>query len=127
MNQKDAVYTVISSILKERNISIEDAHLNMSKEVKQLAADMINEMFKTGILTCNSIKEDSKLKKYSYSVVLNWIVKDPRIASKQYKPKTKIKAGSRYIKETKKLLKRVEGTEYERIVRNELAKLIVER
>jgi len=97
MNQKEAVFQVISEI-KHGNVDT-DQPVVLNKQEKQMAAQKLFEGFKKGRVAYNhEMPSDDKLLLYISGLVSNWLRKDKRLnGQRNYVPR---RPGSRTMPST---------------------------
>jgi hypothetical protein len=80
--QKEAVFTAITNVLTEANISFEEGHdvaALMSKDFRAQVNAILFEGFRSGTIDLDRTFTDTELKAYVSGLQSNWIRKDKRL------------------------------------------------
>ena len=119
--QKEATYNAIHSVLEAKGISFEDGS-NVSEvlntELKKEAKTILFEGIRSETVACSKqhiIDSDTKLNTYCNGLISNWTKKDKRfngnVQHKAINPGSRAGQGDEQVKELRKLLKQVAGTD----------------
>lgn len=81
MNQKDAVFAAVSSVLSNAGIDFEGVAVKplMTKEFRAQVNQILFEGFRAGTIQIDGEKDDTQLKQYVSGLQSNWINKDKRL------------------------------------------------
>lgn len=133
--QREAVYSAVQAICKKANIKFEDgmkiseASGFGSEQRKEVIAHVVSS-FQDGKTRITKEYSEQELKSYCNGLVSNWLRKDTRLnGGSKYEiqnPGSRAGQGNPAIKETKKLLKQVAGTDKEPKVQAVLDKMVAE-
>jgi hypothetical protein len=140
MNQRQATVKVLLSVLSNAGIEYElNGETPISNVLephhKDQARTILCTMFKQGQVQYRpefqaKVNDDAQLRSYVGGLVNNWIRKAKEFNNGQaYQPKNpgaRAGAGDKQVKELKKLLAKVKGTEHESKVQAALAKRLEE-
>jgi hypothetical protein len=138
MNQKEATYKAITDALYNRGITLSQntpVKKLLTSDIKSEIRNTLFKEFRAGNVDISdefkaSLSDDSKLKKYVAGLVSNWLRKDKRLngnVKHQIKnPGVRVGQGDAQVKELRKLLKRVKGTDAEVKVKKALDSRIAE-
>jgi hypothetical protein len=110
MNQKEAVFAAVTSVLAESGISVEGSVSEfMTKERRSQVNAILFEGFRSGQVSLDREFTDSELKAYVSGLQSNWLRKDTRLnGGVQYMPKnpgSRTGSGDAQLKALKALLK----------------------
>jgi hypothetical protein len=110
MNQKEAVFAAVTSVLAESGIEVEgDVSQFMTKERRSEVNAILFEGFRSGKVALDREFTDSELKAYVSGLQSNWLRKDKRLnGGVQYVPKnpgSRMGSGDAQLKALKALLK----------------------
>ena len=136
-NQKEATYNAVKSVLESKSISFEDGEDNvndvLTKDMKTEVKTILFEGIRSGTVSCSKqaiIDDDSALNKYCNGLISNWTKKDKRfnggVQHKIQNPGSRAGQGDEQVKELRKLLKQVAGTEAESQVQAALDSRVAE-
>lgn len=139
INQKEATYNAIKSVLKSNSISFEDGmdvKQVLTPEMKKEIKSTLYEGFRSGNIAvsekfaANKLNNDSELNKYCNNLLTNYTLKDKRlngnIKHKTKNPGSRAGQGDETTRELRKLLKQVAGTDAEAEVQKSLDLRIAE-
>lgn len=82
LNQKDAVFNAVSSVLTEAGVSFNegtDVRPSMTKELRAQVNNILFDGFRKGTIELDVEKTDSELKSYVSGLQSNWLNKDKRL------------------------------------------------
>lgn len=81
MNQKDAVFAAVSSVLSNAGIDFEGIAVKplMTKEFRAQVNQILFEGFRAATIQMDGEKDDTQLKQYVSGLQSNWINKDKRL------------------------------------------------
>lgn len=82
MSQKEAVYSAVTSVLSENNISVSegtDVSTLMTRELRSQVNQILFEGFRNGTVELDREFNDSDLKAYVSGLQSNWLRKDKRL------------------------------------------------
>lgn len=82
MSQKEAVYSAVTSVLSENNISVAegtDVSTVMTRELRSQVNQVLFEGFRSGSVELDREFSDSDLKAYVSGLQSNWLRKDKRL------------------------------------------------
>ena len=82
MSQKEAVYSAVTSVLSENNISVSegtDVSTLMTRELRSQVNQVLFEGFRNGTVELDREYSDSDLKAYVSGLQSNWLRKDKRL------------------------------------------------
>jgi len=119
MSQKEAVYSATLAILKEGNVFFMEGETNVKDVINSTIKKQIDAIlfvgFKKGEIQLSTQFNDIELAKYVSGLSSNWFRKDTRLnGGGEYSPSyTRGPVGDPVIKELKKLLTMVKGTDKE--------------
>jgi hypothetical protein len=110
MNQKEAVFAAVTSVLAEQGVEVEgDVSQFMTKERRSEVNAILFEGFRSGKISLDREFTDSELKAYVSGLQSNWLRKDKRLnGGVQYVPKnpgSRMGSGDAQLKALKALLK----------------------
>jgi predicted amino acid-binding ACT domain protein len=110
MNQKEAVFAAVTSVLAETGVEVEgDVSQHMTKERRSQVNTILFEGFRSGKVSLDREFTDSELKAYVSGLQSNWLRKDTRLnGGVQYVPKnpgSRMGSGDAQLKALKALLK----------------------
>ena len=138
-NQRTATYNAIKSVLTESNVSFEDGmnvKESLSADFKKLIKTILFEGFRSGSIShseafaSKTLSDDSLLNTYCNGLISNWTKKDKRLnGDVKYtikNPGSRAGQGDEKVKELRKLLKQVIGTEAESEVKAALDDRVAE-
>lgn len=138
MNQKEATYTAITNALENSGIKFvefTDVKKLLTHEIKSNIRHNLFQDFRAGHIEVSDdfkhkINDDSELKKYVAGLISNWLRKDKRlngnVPHQIQNPGVRVGQGDSQVKELRKLLKRVKGTDVEAKVKSALDNRIAE-
>ena len=136
INQKEATYNAIKSVLSSNNVSFEDGSDVkgvLSKDMKTEVKTILFEGIRGRTVVCSKeaiINNDSALNKYCNGLISNWTKKDKRlngnIQHKIQNPGSRAGQGDEQVKELRKLLKQVKGSDAESQVQEALDTRVTE-
>lgn len=138
MNQKEATYKAITNTLSNRGITFTEGtpvKTLLTSEIKSEVRNALFQEFRAGNVDVSDefkakLSNDSELKKYVAGLVSNWLRKDKRLnGNVQHQiqnPGVRAGQGDAQVKELRKLLKRVKGTDAETKVQGALDSRIAE-
>jgi hypothetical protein len=110
MNQKEAVYSAVTSVLADEGVHSEgDVSAHMTKERRSQVNSILFEGFRSGKISLDREFTDAELKAYVSGLQSNWLRKDTRLnGGVQYVPKnpgSRMGSGDAQLKALKSLLK----------------------
>ena len=125
MNQREAVYTITHSILKEHGVTFEDGDnisSVMTDEYRKQIIEAIVTSFQSGKIDFKDTQANqeklgdvSKLRSYTSGLVSNWFRKDPRfngnVKYEAKNPGSRAGQGDAQMKNLRLLKKQYEGTD----------------
>ena len=139
VNQREATYNAIKSVLEANNISFEDGMNTkevLTPEIKKEIRGVLFEGFRansisyTAAFASSKLNNDSELNKYCGGLISNWIKKDKRLnGNVKYvikNPGSRAGQSDEQVRELRKLLKTVAGTDAETEVKKALDARIAE-
>ena len=139
VTQREATYNAIKSTLESNGISFEDGmevKSVLSPDMKKEARAILFEGFRSGSIygsddfKATKLNNDSELNKYCGGLISNWSKKDKRLnGNTKYEiqnPGSRAGQGDDQVKELRKLLKTVKGTDAESEVQEALSSRIAE-
>jgi hypothetical protein len=136
MNQKEAVFAAITSVLADHGVDVEgDVGPHMTKERRAQVNSILFEGFRSGRVSLDREFTDAELKSYVSGLQSNWIRKDSRLnGGVQYTPKnpgSRMGSGDAQLKALKSLLKikddPTEAAEIQRFIDKREAELRAEK
>ena len=112
ISQKEAVYSAVTSVLSENNISYtegSDVSSLMNKELRSQVNAILFEGFRSGTVELDREFSDSELKGYVSGLQSNWLRKDKRLnGGNKYSaknPGSRVGSGDASLKAMRTLLK----------------------
>ena len=125
ISQKEGVYNAVTAFCAEEGIPFEDGSLmEFNKGQRQSIIGMLVEATEANELTVNSEKAQQNLPIYWNGCLSNWLRKDSRLnGNTKYitkNPGSRAGSGDPQLRELKKLLVQVQGTEHEATVAAEI-------
>lgn len=139
VTQREATYNAIKSVLTSNNITFEDGMNTkevLTSEMKKEIRSILFEGFRSGSIDYsenfakNKLNNDSELNKYCTGLISNWTSKDQRlnggVKHEIKNPGSRAGQGDEQVRELRKVLKKVAGTEHEAEVQKALDARIAE-
>ena len=128
VSQKDAVYEISMRVLEENRINFDEGVDILTdvidRDIRSSIVSIIVENFEQDNIVSNKNHIGEKLRSYSSGLVSNWAKKDLRlngnIEHTIKNPGSKVNSTDPIVRELRKMLKEVKGTEHESAVGAEL-------